>query len=39
MMEGSPFVLSGYGGPGRNWVLILTMLLVVILLWILSKNL
>ena len=36
-MEGSPF--GGVVGPRRNWVLILTMLLVVILLWILSKNL
>ncbi len=35
-LEGSPF-----GGPivrGRNWVLILTLLLVVILLWIIEKN-
>jgi len=35
-MEGSPF---GGAVGGRNWVLILTLLLVVILLWILSKNL
>jgi len=38
MMEGSPFVLTGYGGPGPNWKLILTLLVLAILLWILAKN-
>ena len=38
MMEGSPFVLSGYGGPGPNWRLILILLLLVILLWIVAQK-
>jgi len=38
MTEGAPFVLSGYGGPGPNWKLILTLLVLAILLWILAKN-
>jgi hypothetical protein len=37
-MEGSPFVLSGYGGPCRNTKLILTLLVLAILLWILAKK-
>jgi len=38
MMEGSPFVLSGYGGPGPNWRLILILILLVILLWIVAQK-
>jgi len=38
MMEGAPFVLTGYGGPGPNWKLILTLLVLAILLWILAKK-
>lgn len=38
MMEGSPFVLSGYGGPGPNWKLILSLLVLAIMLWILAKK-